>query len=222
MVADRRDPARSAAGVGRETGPGRGSACGGRGWSGGRGWRPGRRSRLGLGWLLRWLSPASSCGSPGRAPKWRPRPRTPLQAESKRRSAASLSTKTARKPRRQPLLGPWDRVWRPAVSSCGQRAARRGPAPSGPQTHRAASLARARASLARPATGFEATRTPLAAHREPPGRRGGGREEAGGGSEAGGGGAGAARPEQRSGRAGDAGAGQRRAGELRAPPRRWS
>ena len=52
--------------------------------------------------LLRWLSPARSCGFPGSSPRWRPRPRMAPRAGSRRRSAASLSTRTARKPRRLP------------------------------------------------------------------------------------------------------------------------
>lgn len=52
--------------------------------------------------LLRWLSPARSCGFPGSSRRWKPRPRIAPRAGSRRRSAASLSTRTARKPQRQP------------------------------------------------------------------------------------------------------------------------
>lgn len=70
--------------------------------------------------LLRWLSPARNCGFPGSSPRWRPRPRTAPRAGSKRRSAASLSTRTARKQRSPPGREAGDRKRRPEVLSCVQ------------------------------------------------------------------------------------------------------
>lgn len=55
----------------------------------------------------------------GSSPRWRPKPQMPLRAEWRRRSAASLSTKTARKPRRQP----------PGQGSGGQNVATKGCCP---------------------------------------------------------------------------------------------
>lgn len=79
--------------------------------------------RAGASGLLRWLSPARNCGFPGSSPRWRPRPRTAPRAGLKRRSAASLSTRTARKRRSLPGREVGDRKWRPEVLSCPQLAA---------------------------------------------------------------------------------------------------
>lgn len=55
----------------------------------------------------------------GSSPRWRPKLQMPLRAEWRRRSAASLSTKTARKPRLQP----------PGRGSGGQNVATKGCCP---------------------------------------------------------------------------------------------
>lgn len=91
--------------------------------------------RAGASGLLRWLSPARSCGFPGSSPRWRPRPRTAPRPGLRRRSAASLSTRTARKPWRLPCREVGDRKSRPRVLSCRQLVAREARAytPRGPR-----------------------------------------------------------------------------------------
>lgn len=97
--------------------------AGGRGGAKRDGAGPGQRGAgdpargAGASGLLRWPSAARSCSFPGPSPRWRPRPRTAPRAGSQQRSAASLSTRTARKPRRSlPGREVGDRKSRPGVS----------------------------------------------------------------------------------------------------------
>lgn len=77
----------------------------------------GRRSRRGR--AAEVAVPRSKLRLPGSSPSWRPKPQMPLRVGWRRRSAASLSTKTARKPRRQP----------PGRGSGGQNVATKGCCP---------------------------------------------------------------------------------------------
>lgn len=77
----------------------------------------GRRSRRGR--AAEVAVPRSKLRLPGSSPQWRPKPQMPHRVGWRRRSAASLSIKTARKPRRQP----------PGRESGGQNVATKGCCP---------------------------------------------------------------------------------------------